>query len=85
MFRMEIENRVMSKGVITVNIPIDVLFEKLDSDETLKALSPQIKENDTLHVVNMNGKIAKVSYIRYAGIWPVDDREVINVGMKMRG
>lgn len=47
MFRMEIENRVMSKGVITVNIPIDVLFEKLDSDETLKALSPQIKENDT--------------------------------------
>ena len=66
MFRMEIENRVMSKGVITVNIPIDVLFEKLDSDETLKALSPQIKENDTLHVVNMNGKISKVSYILYA-------------------
>lgn len=36
-----------------------------------------------LHTANVDGKEVKVNYMRYAGIWPVEDRDLVNVGIKV--
>jgi len=76
---MTVGDRVMSKGEQKINMPIHVLFEKIGTEESLKVINPQLKE------ININGKEAKVNYMRYAGIWPVEDRDLVNIGIKLKG
>lgn len=82
MFKIQTENRVMSRGETKVNMPIHDLYEKLASEDMLKAINPQLKEIQVLHKINIDGKEARVNYMRYHGIWPVEDRDLVNVAMK---
>ena len=82
---MTVGDRVMSKGEQKINMPIHVLFEKIGTEESLKVINPQLKEIQVLHTLNINGKEAKVNYMRYAGIWPVEDRDLVNIGIKLKG
>lgn len=43
MLKMQTENRVMSKGEIKINMPLEELFEKLSVEDSLKAINPQLK------------------------------------------
>jgi hypothetical protein len=56
MLKMQIDERVMSRGEIKVNMNIHELFEKLSKEDSLKNINPQLKEIKVLHVANVGGK-----------------------------
>jgi hypothetical protein len=86
MFKMQIsESRVMSKGEANVKMPIAELFEALSKEESLKAINPQLLDIQVLHKVVVNGREARVNYMKYQGMWPVEDRDLVNIAMKEKG
>lgn len=85
MLKMSTENRVMSRGETKVNMNIHTLFEKLSQEDSLKLINPQLKEIKVLYKFNVDGNEPRVNYMRYAGIWPVEDRDLVNVALKEKG
>jgi hypothetical protein len=86
MFKKQItESRVMSKGEAFVKIPMAELFEQLSKEESLKVVNPQLLEIKVLHKVEINGREARVNYMKYQGMWPVEDRDLVNIGIKEMG
>ena len=61
------------------------LFEKLGIEENLKKINPQLKEIQVLHSLEIDGREARVNHMTYHGIWPVEDRDLINVATKEEG
>lgn len=78
MFKTEIDGRVASKGVAKVNYNIEKVFGFLDQEDTLKKINPMLLEIKVLEI-NENYRI---NYMQYKGIWPVDNREFVNVSAK---
>lgn len=85
MLKMTTDNRVMSRGETKINMNIHVLFDKLSQEDSLKLINPQLKEIQVLYKCTVDGRDARVNYMRYAGIWPVEDRDLVNVAMKEKG
>lgn len=85
MMKMNLEGRVASRGEIKVAMPLKELFEKLSIEDNLKKINPQLKEIKVLHSVDINGKQARVNYMRYAAMWPVEDRDLVSVAIKEEG
>lgn len=85
MLKMTVDGRVASRGEIQVAIPIKELFEKLAVEDNLKKVNPQLKEMAVLHSIDIDGKLARVNYMRYHGIWPVEDRDLVSVAVKEYG
>jgi len=81
MFKMEIENRIASKGTAIVPYNIEKIYEFLGKEETLLKLNPMLSEMKILH--NVEGEY-RVNYMRYKGVWPVADRDFVNVARKLR-
>ena len=40
---------------------------------------------EVLHAISVGGKTARVNYMRYHGIWPVEDRDLVNIATKVEG
>jgi hypothetical protein len=45
-------------------------------------INPQLLEIKVLHKISIGGKEARVNYMRYQGLFPVEDRDLVNVAMK---
>lgn len=75
----------MSRGEIKVNMPLHTLFDKLSEEDSLKRINPQLKEIKVLYKCSVDGKEPRVNYMLYAGIWPVEDRDLVNVALKEKG
>jgi hypothetical protein len=78
MFKTEIDGRVASKGIAKVNYSIDKVFTFLDQEDTLKKINPMLLEIKVLEV----HEDYRINYMKYKGIWPVDDRDFVNVASK---
>jgi hypothetical protein len=78
MFKTEIDGRVASKGVAKVNFSIEKVFAFLDQEDTLKKINSMLLEIKVLEAHDDY----RVNYMKYKGIWPVDDREFVNVATK---
>lgn len=85
MLKMEVDSRVMSRGEIKVNMPLKTLFNRLGQEDSLKLINPQLKQINVLYKFTVDGKEARVNYMKYAGIWPVEDRDLVNVAKKEEG
>ena len=75
MFKMEIGDRVASRGEALVHYPIQDVCEFLKKDTTLKILNDQLKDIKTIYD---SGDI-QVVHQHYKGIWPVSDRDFVAV------
>ncbi len=78
MFKTEIEGRIASKGIAKVNYSIDKVFAFLDQEDTLKKINPMLLEIKVLEA----HEHYRINYMKYKGIWPVDDREFVSVATK---
>lgn len=76
---MEIDGRVASKGIDKVPYNIEKVIEFLDKEDSLKIINNMLTEIKVLKVVEGDFRI---NYMRYKGIWPVDDRDFVNVSTK---
>jgi hypothetical protein len=79
MLKMQIDNRLGFRGEAKINMPLHELFEKISKENSLKAINPQLKEYEVLHRIQSKGHEIRIFYMRYAGIWPVEDRDFVNV------
>jgi hypothetical protein len=74
-FEMNIDSRVIAKGILVLNLPFEVVFDFLKDPSFIKLLSDVcqlfevIYDNQTLRVVHM--------IMRFPG--PVSDREIVAV------
>jgi hypothetical protein len=78
MFKCEVGDRVASKGIDKVKFNIEKVFKYLEEETTLKKISPMLLEIKVLEV----HEDYRINYMQYKGIWPVDNREFINVSAK---
>lgn len=53
----------------------------MDQEASLKKINPMLLEIKVLY--NVEDKF-RVNYMLYKGIWPVDNRDFVNVGGKLR-
>ena len=81
MFKMEIGERVASKGVDVVKFNIEKVIKFLEQEESLGKINPMLLEIKTL--LNNEG-VYKIIYMEYKGIWPVSNRDFVNVSVKKR-
>lgn len=79
---MPIEDRVLSKGQAIINIPMKQIIQKLTDQSLMKYFNSQLKEINTLHKFQSDGKEVRINYMRFQGIWPVWDRDFVNVSVK---
>lgn len=79
MFKTEIDGRIASKGIDKVKFNIDKVITFLEKEESLKLINPMLLEIKSLHVVDNK---FRVNYMQYKGIWPVDNRDFVNVSAK---
>lgn len=80
MFKCEIGERVASKGIAKANYNIEKVIEFLDKEDSLKKINPMLLEIKVLEAAEGY----RINYMQYKGIWPVDNREFINVSGKER-
>lgn len=59
---------------------MEKVYEFLGEEEALYKLNPQLKEVRALYEVKDNFRI---NYMNYHGIWPVANRDFVNVGKKV--
>lgn len=79
MFKTEIDGRIASKGIDKVKFNIEKVIAFLEKEESLKIINPMLLEIKALHVVENK---FRVNYMQYKGIWPVDNRDFVNVSAK---
>jgi hypothetical protein len=78
MFKTEIDGRVASKGIAKVNYNIEKVFTFLDQEDTLKKINPMLLEIKVLET----HENYRINYMQYKGIWPVSNRDFVNVSTK---
>jgi hypothetical protein len=78
MFKCEINGRVASKGIDKTPFSIEKVFEFLDKEDSLKKINSMLLEIKVLE----SHTDYRINYMQYKGIWPVDNREFINVSAK---
>lgn len=76
MFKMEVDERVASKGIAKVNFNINKVFAFLEKEDTLKKINPMLLEIKVLHEIK---DVFRVNYMQYKGIWPVSNRDFVSV------
>ena len=81
MYKMEIDNRVASKGVAVVPYNIEKIIKFLEDETVLMKLNPMCLESRPIYVKEDE---FRVNYMLYKGIWPVSNRDFVNVARKLR-
>ena len=79
MYRMYIDDRLVSKGQAVVKLPMNRLFITLNDEELVKNLNAQLKDVLILREFKAKGKKAKVHYMSFHGAWPIAGRDFVNV------
>lgn len=81
LYRMEIGDRIASKGVAIVKFNIEKVVTFLEKEDTLQKLNPDLLEKKTLHAVKDH---FKVLYQQYKAVWPVSNRDFVSVSHLFR-
>ena len=70
-----------SKGIHVNEYNIEKVITFLEKEESLAKINSQLLE---IKVLYEKEGVFKVNYMKYKGQWPVDDRDFVNVGVKLR-
>lgn len=81
MYKMEVDSRMASKGIHVNEYNIEKVITFLEKEESLAKINSQLLE---IKVLYEKEGVFKVNYMKYKGQWPVDDRDFVNVGVKLR-
>jgi len=79
---MEIDSRLLSRGETVVNYPMDAVCEFISAEGCLKKLNDKMV--DYKCIKNFEDKSGRVVYMEYKGVWPVANRDFVNVGMHIK-
>ena len=82
MLKKQVENRLMSRGELKIQMNIHEIFNKLGSLDFFKAFNTQLKEVSVLNTTKIGQKEVRTLYMRFHGIWPVEDRDFVNVDIR---
>ena len=73
---MDIGPRVAAKGTHIVAFSMEKIIDFLKQDDTLGKLNHQLIE---LKVLYQKDEVTKLIYMQYSGVWPVYNRDFVNV------
>jgi hypothetical protein len=81
MFKIDLGDRIASKGVATINYGLEKVVDFLSKPETLTLIDEMCLEYREIYSVKDH---FVVGYQQYKGIWPVSNRDFVSVAQTFR-
>lgn len=80
LYKMEVDNRVASKGVATINYPLEKVIEFFNLPDS----TPRIQDMCCKYEVLATEENYKIIYTQFKATWPVSNRDFVSVSTRQR-